>query len=53
LKTIITKVKKEKLILFLLLINSKIYIAFVPFVVKKNIINLKTETENFVSQKII
>jgi hypothetical protein len=52
LKTSITKVKKEKLILFLLLINSKIYIALVPFVVKKNIINLKTETENFVSQKI-
>jgi len=52
LKTSITKVKKEKPILFLLLINSKIYIAFVPFVVKKNIINLKQETENFVSQKI-
>jgi len=52
LKTSIKKVKKEKPILFLLLINSKIYIAFVPFVVKKNIINLKTETENFVSQKI-
>ena len=46
------KSKKRKTDPFLLLINSKIYIAFVPFVVKKNIINLKTETENFVSQKI-